>query len=608
MAVANAEALKPEIYTWTFPGAPIRIALSLEVVRRLRKEIEELLRLRPHATGAGGILLGKAAGRTKRVEILDFRAVDLGNSGDSQGSLCAADLEKLRSFVEEADHSPGRLPVVGYYRIRLGGNLQLTEQDLSVMQGGFSDPSNVCLLIRRTEKGSADAGFFFWEDGRMNGEFSYMDFPFDEALLAEMRQPFPDRAEFTGRPAMEPVAPAPAPVPARVSEPGKNVGLQRMLWMVVLCAALIVIGAAGYRFSLSQPSPSRTAAANDEGVGLQVERHGVDLRVRWRRNATLVENARVGILTIKDGQSEQTLYLDLPQLHTGSVLYTPVTDKIHFRLEIFTSDGKSGSEAVLAVMGRPSSPAQGAAAQQTAARVITETARPALPATSARPTAGKPDAGNKDQIRSAAIPLSTQPAASKPEPKPFTWPAAPEGSNETARTIFIDPPAAPAGENASLPEAAIPSRSASPQLPAPQLPAPSPSQTAAVEPAHSPQAKSAPSPVPAVAPAKPAAGQERPADSESFVPAAPVRKVNPVIDPTLKFMLSRETTVDVRIRIDASGKVVKAEAVNRDGSVAGFISTASVNAARLWIFQPARRGGRALPSDLVVQFKFSPAR
>jgi outer membrane biosynthesis protein TonB len=95
---------------------------------------------------------------------------------------------------------------------------------------------------------------------------------------------------------------------------------------------------------------------------------------------------------------------------------------------------------------------------------------------------------------------------------------------------------------------------------------------------------------------------------EIFVPAVPLRKVNPVIDPTLKFMLSRETTVDVKVSIDAQGKVVKAEPVKRDGSIAGFIATASVNAARLWSFRPARRGDRNLPSDMVVQFKFSPVR
>lgn len=596
MAVADAEALKPEVYTWTFPGAPIRIILSLDVVRRLRKEMEEAVRT-PQATGAGGILLGKAAGRTKRVEILDFRPVDLG-AGDSEGSLGAADLEKLKSLVEEAGHLRSGLSVVGCYRIRQGGNLQLTGQDLSVMQGGFADPSNVCLLIRQTEKGSADAGFFFWEAGQMNGEFSYMDFPFDEALLAEMPQAFPDAQPLMGRTAVESASTPTAAAPSRIPEPEKsngvdqNIGLHKMLWMVVLCAALIVIGAAAYRLSRSQAALPRIAQAVDEGVGLQVERHGSDLRVKWSRTAYMVENARVGILTIKDGQSEQTLYLDLPQLRTGSVLYTPATDKIHFRLEIFTSDGKSGSEAVLAVMGRQASPAQGGAAQQTPARVISE----ALPPVSGA-AAPRSDSGKKDQIR-PANPLATVAIAPKPEAKPFTPPAAPERSNETARTIFIDPPAATVDSNVTLPEAAMPA----------QLPSPPPVETAAAQPSRSPEVKAAPASAPAVSQAKAEAPQKPPAVSETFVAAVPVRKVNPVIDPTLKFMLSRETTVDVKISIDATGKVVKAEPVNRDGSIAGFIATASVNAARLWTFQPARRGGRALPSDIVVQFKFTPAR
>ena len=600
MTVADAKALKPEIYTWTFPGAPIRISLHLDVVGRLRKEVADGFHRAPQPLQAGGILLGKKTSRSNRVEILDFRSVEFGEIHDSSSPFNGYAVEKLKLLIDEAERSHDQLSVVGCYRSHFGGNLQLNEQDLSLMRGCFSDPSNVFLLIRQTEKGSADAGFFFWEDGQINGDFSFMDFPFDEDLLAEMPHPMPDPPAAAARTPVESMAFAKPVVPAASPGSGGSSAAatklyRRMLWILVACAALIAIAAAGYRFAQSPPPPN--AFTITDSVGLQVERHGADLRVSWNRNGPLVENARVGILTIKDGQGEQTLYLDLPQLRTGSVLYSPVTDKIHFRLEVFTSDGKTASEAVLAVMGRQ--PAHGQTASQPVAPPVIAPVRQPAP----NPVATHVQTAKKDGAPALVMPAVNPPAVSQQEAKPFIPPVSPDRSGETARTIYIDPPAdQPISSVASggvvLP-AALPAQ--------PQWVSPPPPRPPAVTAAQPEEVKPPQVPAPVISQTRTAVAEKAPVD-EVFVPAAPLRKVNPVIDPTLKFMLSRETIVDVKVTIDAQGKVVKAEPVNRDGSIAGFIATASVNAARLWTFRPARRGDRNLPSDMVVQFKFNPVR
>jgi hypothetical protein len=68
--------------------------------------------------------------------------------------------------------------------------------------------------------------------------------------------------------------------------------------------------------------------------------------VIWNRNSREVVAARRATLTIRDGRKQQTLDLDKTQLALGSTLYTPVTDDIQFRLEVYGADNGSVSQAI----------------------------------------------------------------------------------------------------------------------------------------------------------------------------------------------------------------------------------------------------------------------
>jgi hypothetical protein len=133
------------------------------------------------------------------------------------------------------------------------------------------------------------------------------------------------------------------------------------LWFPVL--AVLVAGEAflagralGRRVGYQKPpSPVHLAAQPDTseipGLGLQVDRHGSDLRIRWNRSRQAMLWAKAGLLSIRDGAGlpQRTWTLNADQLQTGTVLYSPASDNVQFRLAVFGRDGRSATEWVLAL-------------------------------------------------------------------------------------------------------------------------------------------------------------------------------------------------------------------------------------------------------------------
>ena len=61
--------------------------------------------------------------------------------------------------------------------------------------------------------------------------------------------------------------------------------------------------------------------------------------------------------------------------------------------------------------------------------------------------------------------------------------------------------------------------------------------------------------------------------------------------------------MEVRVSIDQSGKVTQAVAVPQKG-ISEFFVAATVSAARLWKFEPARKDNQPVPSEMTLQFVF----
>lgn len=377
-----------EYYHWEEADRGIRIYMHSGMADRLQVEVSG-------ATEAGGILLGRAEQErgTPVVFIDDFvpvpcsyRAGPLYDvSGEDSVNLEAA---LLRTALAGCA-SPDAPAVVGYYRSHMRDGLSLTYANLLTIDSYFQTPASVFLLVKAVAGSKAcTAGFFFWEDGHIQSEFSSLEValgrtpslpPPTAALAAETDRetaesvPAPDDdlpaelAELFRKAALPQPADAPAPEPAPRTEqlvavaatpvrrgktPPRWAGLLLRGATILIASAALVISVVTY---LGAPRPPREQAASSvpaiSMLGLQVERTPPDLLVIWNRNSREVVAARRATLTIRDGGVQKTLDLDKTQLALGSTLYTPVTDDIQFRLEVYGTDDGSVSQSIRAPRG-----------------------------------------------------------------------------------------------------------------------------------------------------------------------------------------------------------------------------------------------------------------
>src|SRR5258708_7117637 len=143
---------------------------------------------------------------------------------------------------------------------------------------------------------------------------------------------------------------------------------RRQLWIgASAVGAVVLLLAAGFCI--------RAAGRRQEAtVSLTARRTADGLEVSWDRNAP-VFTAQGALLMIREGELQKDLYLDLPQLRTGHVLYMPQSKAdLHLRLDVFAASEKAASQSMVIV-------GPGDAAQpitETAAVVPAQTPSPAL--------------------------------------------------------------------------------------------------------------------------------------------------------------------------------------------------------------------------------------
>jgi outer membrane biosynthesis protein TonB len=91
-----------------------------------------------------------------------------------------------------------------------------------------------------------------------------------------------------------------------------------------------------------------------------------------------------------------------------------------------------------------------------------------------------------------------------------------------------------------------------------------------------------------------------------YVPPVAIQQISPTrLTPAQRSFLSRPVVVEIKVFIDASGKVLKTEPLTHTSPV---LITAARSAAILWKFQPARREGLSVASEIILRFKFDPAQ
>jgi hypothetical protein len=166
-----APAFSPGSYTWTFPGCPIQIRIRLEIVDALQRLVGQVQDPGTLAAFAGGLLLGD----TTSAGVTEVAGIE--------------PLARLDAAAVEAALGKAACEVVGFFRAvsgdptQPGARLRMTGDDVTLAAGFFNQPSSVVLLIETVKQAPAKATFFFWDGGKMLGDFSLMDFQLDAHQL-----------------------------------------------------------------------------------------------------------------------------------------------------------------------------------------------------------------------------------------------------------------------------------------------------------------------------------------------------------------------------------------------------------------------------------------
>jgi hypothetical protein len=353
-------ASRRSAFSWTFPGAPIRVNIPLDIISRLRAEFDQDENLANGTSGAevGGVLLGHQETPTT-LDIDDYIWVAAEERPARRYHLNPSELEILRSVYTS--------PPVGYFRTQSEDNLQLRDEEIGFVGEHFRDPTNVVLLIRTSPR-QYTAGFFFWMGEGVFTPVSFMDFPLDAELLrhqaesgsTEVQATQPTEEKETTLPLpgsqLKQIEPAEATAP-RTAVTSKNTPVrvpQRTLvaaGAVFAVLALACLSAFLLRddgsFGPRQKSPAAAAAFP---LQLEVEAQGNGLNIRWNPQSEPVTEAREGRLVILEAdQRPRIVPLDRQQLASGHVYYRSSAERLQFQLEIVDNSGRVAKESVLAL-------------------------------------------------------------------------------------------------------------------------------------------------------------------------------------------------------------------------------------------------------------------
>jgi outer membrane biosynthesis protein TonB len=85
----------------------------------------------------------------------------------------------------------------------------------------------------------------------------------------------------------------------------------------------------------------------------------------------------------------------------------------------------------------------------------------------------------------------------------------------------------------------------------------------------------------------------------------PIYKAPPVIAAGIRSRIKSTIAIDVRVQIDARGRVVSAAPVtSQHTGLDKYLAGRAVQAAKLWRFEPARENGKAVAGTQILHFVF----
>jgi protein TonB len=91
----------------------------------------------------------------------------------------------------------------------------------------------------------------------------------------------------------------------------------------------------------------------------------------------------------------------------------------------------------------------------------------------------------------------------------------------------------------------------------------------------------------------------------SYVAPVAIQKSDPIVPIEVRSAMKNSQSVEVKVKIDAEGRVTTASSINAASLRPGLLDRAAVQAAYFWQFQPARRNGVPVESETILKFDFT---
>jgi hypothetical protein len=121
----------------------------------------------------------------------------------------------------------------------------------------------------------------------------------------------------------------------------------RGIWWAL--AAILAIAVAALVLTLmNREAPRQLNPYVD--LGFRAERAGPDIRLTWNGRLPVVASAHGGTLRINDGGAYRSVELSAAQTRSGSLVYSPQSDDVEFRLEIYGEQNRSYGEGMRVIL------------------------------------------------------------------------------------------------------------------------------------------------------------------------------------------------------------------------------------------------------------------
>jgi hypothetical protein len=356
---------------------------------------------------------------------------------------------------------------------------------------------------------------------------------------------------------------------------------------VVLAIAFLAYQAGGIDLSRLRPA-YRDDGSSQLPVELNAQRTagGNEWRVSWNRASTAIRNADKARLVIQDGPLNKEVQLTDADLRTGSIIFSPLTDNVNLKLELFdTAHGRDFSEAIRVLGPTYASPS----------RAFEQAVDSVLRGLSVGLSSGESGRNVVRQIEQSALPDSKRELPEESQPR-ARRPFLPSDSGRiTVSRTATDLPEPPDVQIAGVSQASPASRGSFNPL---QWPLPIGPQAASNSAAPGPPLNKKPNvavqseAAPGLEPASPASRSSR------LEPAQLVTRVEPVY-PKLPFPRA-PVSVHIEATIGEDGRLHDAKALS--GPV--LFRKSALAAIDRWLYRPAKLSGRNISTPTIIDVHF----